>query len=141
MRAISLWQPWASAWVIGLKTIETRHWGTDFRGDLAVHAAKRLQADEREWWEKLAEQDSRFPRRPPLGAIVGVVRLIDVVPTEQLVARISDRECGWGNYGRGRFGWLAENFRPLPEPIPFPGRQSFFSVPDELIPEHIRLAA
>lgn len=137
MRAISLWQPWATAWVIGLKTIETRHWETDYRGDLAVHAAKRLQADEREWWDKLAETDPRFPRRPPLGAIVGVVRLIDVIPTESCIGRISDTEARWGNYAPERFGWIADNFRPFREPIPFQGRQSFFSVPDELI----RLAA
>lgn len=26
MKAISLWQPWASAMALGLKSIETRHW-------------------------------------------------------------------------------------------------------------------
>lgn len=138
MRAISLWQPWATAWVIGIKQIETRHWSTDYRGLLAVHAAKRLDADERRWWDRLHQGDARFPARPPLGAIVGVVELIDVQPTDDLAARISDREHEWGNYGRARFGWLARNHRALPEPIPFPGRQSFFSVPDELLPAAFR---
>jgi hypothetical protein len=145
MRAISLWQPWASAWVLGIKKIETRHWGTDHRGALAVHAAKRLQRDEAEWWERLAENDLRFPAQPPLGSIVGVVEIVDCVPTDRLmgraggdVGRISDQESRWGNYGRGRFGWVAGAFRALPEPIPWRGHQSFFSIPDEILPTEFR---
>ena len=47
MKAISLWQPWASLCVLpgpngrAVKTIETRSWPTKYRGPLAVHAAKR----------------------------------------------------------------------------------------------------
>lgn len=138
MRVVSLWQPWATAWVLGIKRIETRHWSTDYRGPLAVHAAKRWSRDEAEWWERLHERDMRWPARPPLGAIVGVVQLTDVLPTDALRATISDLESEWGNYAPKRFGWIAVNHRMLPEPIPFPGRQSFFSVPSELLPRDFR---
>jgi len=30
MKTISLWQPWASAVAVGSKTIETRHWPTNY---------------------------------------------------------------------------------------------------------------
>lgn len=40
MKAITIWQPWASAIAHGLKGIETRSWGTKYRGLLAIHAAK-----------------------------------------------------------------------------------------------------
>ncbi|MBI1207429.1 MAG: ASCH domain-containing protein [Azospirillum sp.] len=40
MKALSLWQPYASLWAVGLKRFETRHWSTNYRGPLAVHAAK-----------------------------------------------------------------------------------------------------
>lgn len=40
MKALSLWQPWASLVAIGAKTIETRSWSTSYRGPLAIHAAK-----------------------------------------------------------------------------------------------------
>jgi hypothetical protein len=46
MKALSLWQPWASAMAVGAKTIETRSWGTSYRGPLAIHAAKRCIKDE-----------------------------------------------------------------------------------------------
>jgi len=41
MKALSLWQPWASAIALGSKRIETRGWATSYRGPLAIHAAKR----------------------------------------------------------------------------------------------------
>ncbi|HVM07165.1 MAG TPA: ASCH domain-containing protein [Acidimicrobiales bacterium] len=40
MKAISLWQPWASLIAYGVKTIETRSWSTPYRGRIAIHAAK-----------------------------------------------------------------------------------------------------
>ncbi|MBD1864167.1 MULTISPECIES: hypothetical protein [Trichocoleus] len=39
VRCITLWQPWAS--LVGLKKNETRHWSTQWRGWLAIHAAQR----------------------------------------------------------------------------------------------------
>ena len=40
MKALSLWQPWASFVAYELKPHETRHWYTSYRGPLAIHAAK-----------------------------------------------------------------------------------------------------
>ncbi len=40
MRAISLWQPWASLIMTGAKTFETRSWLTNYRGPLVICAAK-----------------------------------------------------------------------------------------------------
>ncbi len=41
MKALSLWQPWASLIALGVKTIETRSWATNYRGPLAIHAGLR----------------------------------------------------------------------------------------------------
>lgn len=38
MKALTLHQPWASLVALGVKTIETRSWGTSYRGPLAIHA-------------------------------------------------------------------------------------------------------
>ena len=46
MKAISLWQPWASAVARRAKFNETRHWATSYRGTLAIHAAKRFPLGE-----------------------------------------------------------------------------------------------
>lgn len=39
--ALTLWQPWASLVAAGVKTVETRHWSTKYRGPLIIHAAAR----------------------------------------------------------------------------------------------------
>lgn len=41
MKAITIWQPWATLIAIGAKRYETRSWSTTYRGPLAIHAAKR----------------------------------------------------------------------------------------------------
>lgn len=41
MKAITIWQPWASLLAIGAKKYETRSWATNYRGPIAIHAAKK----------------------------------------------------------------------------------------------------
>jgi hypothetical protein len=40
MKAITIWQPWASLIAIGAKKYETRSWATRYTGPIAIHAAK-----------------------------------------------------------------------------------------------------
>lgn len=39
MKAITMWQPWASLLACGAKQYETRPWATNYRGEIAIHAA------------------------------------------------------------------------------------------------------
>jgi hypothetical protein len=134
VRAISLWQPWATAMAIGLKRIETRHWTCSYRGPIVIHAAKRWRREEREWAKELASlHDAPALADPPLGAIVAVARLVDIRRTEFLLEGISETEEMFGNYGDGRFGWLFEDIQALPSPVPFKGAQGFFDVPNDLL--------
>lgn len=41
MKALTLWQPWASLLACGAKIYETRSWATSYRGPIAIHAAKK----------------------------------------------------------------------------------------------------
>ena len=45
MKAITLWQPWASLIACGAKKYETRSWATRYRGPIAIHAAKKYPAN------------------------------------------------------------------------------------------------
>lgn len=47
MKAITLYQPWATLVALGKKKIETRSWKTDYRGPLAIHVAKKFTGDQR----------------------------------------------------------------------------------------------
>lgn len=41
MKAITIWQPWASLLACGAKEYETRSWATAYRGPIAIHAAAK----------------------------------------------------------------------------------------------------
>ncbi len=56
MKAISLWQPWATLVALGIKQTETRHWATKHRGQLAIHAAKRWRPEQQQAALRFAEQ-------------------------------------------------------------------------------------
>ncbi|WP_162236647.1 MULTISPECIES: ASCH domain-containing protein [unclassified Sphingomonas] len=133
MKALSLWQPWASAVALGHKQIETRHWSTRYRGPIAVHAAKRWTKDER-WYADCFADIYACPalRDPPLGMIVAVAELRSVARTEDLVGTITRKEDALGNFGPGRFGWTLANVVPLDNPIAARGMQGLFDLPVDL---------
>lgn len=42
MKVITLIQPWATLIALGEKQIETRSWSTKYRGEIAIHAGKKI---------------------------------------------------------------------------------------------------
>lgn len=129
MKAISLWQPWASAMALGRKRLETRGWSTNYRGPLLIHAAKRWTRAEREFADLMD-----MPADLPLGALVAVGHLSGTFRADVANLPLSDLERSWGDFSAGRFAWFFVEIRPLPEPIQFRGAQGFFDVPDDILP-------
>lgn len=144
MKALSLWQPWAELVASGAKRRETRSWGTAYRGELAIHAAKNRAGLEllrvrggppgRDDPDGLVDEVVRStleaiePDGLTFGAIIAVVTLADVVPmTEALIAAQSPVERALGDWRLGRFAWILEDVRRLEHPQPYPGRQGLFS--------------
>ena len=129
MKAISLWEPWATAMALGLKQNETRHWPTSHRGELAICSAKRPMDEDSKWvWEEIIKPLNPNAQ-PSFGAILCVVDLFDCVKAETIIEKISAIEYDLGNYESGRFVWRTKNVRPLPVPIPIKGAQGFFNLP------------
>jgi hypothetical protein len=150
MKAISLWQPWATAIALGLKRNETRSWSTKHRGLMAIHTARRNTPDLRAKFDSLMLRGDFYqPIRNahiysfmmvPKGAIVAVAELVEVVPTEIMLhgERVGDLEMNLGDYGINRFAWRLGNIRPLRQPYFIAGHQGFFNVPDEPILELVK---
>ena len=143
MRALSLWQPHSQAIMLGLKIYETRGWPTDYRGPLAIHAAKkpfRHQDYPREYYQEVAQRFHENGVKFPLyaldyGKVLCVVDLVDCVPTAKLRGRIGRYEF-WGDFrdkgddGKDRYAFKLENVRVIPaykRPL-VTGRQKFFQV-------------
>jgi len=129
MKAISLWQPWASLMAHGRKTIETRSWKTSYRGPLLIHAAQRPM--EMIHSEAVCDFDDLGVNLTelPYGCLVCQVDLVDV---KLILNGWVGRETSHSNFTSGRWAWITENLEIF-EPIPYKGRQGLFNVPEELL--------
>lgn len=144
MKAISLWQPWASAIAAGLKTIETRSWSTPYRGPLAIHAAKRWTAAEQDFlFSRMRGPNAEYFRRigitrgadVPLGCIVATCEIYGCVSTNDeppAFHQVMPTEFVWGNFSVNRFAWLLRNIKQVSPCVPCIGRQGFFEFPEQL---------
>jgi len=157
MRALSLWQPWATLIAIGAKRIETRKWKPPMeRGcslQLAIHAAacwtghQQRIASQGLFQRELARSglDTTHIKRIqegnpvpaaqciPLGAIVAVAYVHGWEYTEAAEIFLTQEELAFGNYAPGRFAWLLGDVRPLAFPVACKGRQGIFTLPADVL--------
>lgn len=167
IKAISLWQPWATAIACGAKRIETRGWETRYRGQVLIHAATRMIQYEMRyhnacwnWRAVLAHAGhptcAAMPGCLPFGKLLAIADLTDCVPTEQFgIGEIEENrgpkdeppgealfwtERSLGDFTAGRFGWVLTNVRKFQEPVKFRGAQGLFDVPRYKVADEIRRA-
>lgn len=132
---LTVWQPWASLFVLGEKHLETRGWPCYLKPGtlLALHAAKRpplLPADDPAFREALnwilAAHDLALELLPR-GAVLGTARFVSqMVCSSRLRAGLSLRERLFGDYSNGRYAWRLEVVEVFPSPIPATGRQGIW---------------
>jgi hypothetical protein len=96
----------------------------------------------------------------PFGALVGVVMLVDCVPTETVAFKgkpgsdpgffegwidgvlarhlvINPTERAFGDYAPARYAWLCAEPVSFAEPVPCTGRQQLFQVADGLVRDRL----
>jgi ASCH domain len=133
VKAISLWQPWASLIILGYKHFETRSWPTSYRGKLLICSAKKDSEDLHSTYLYLAEQcgidTTKYPWKAlPKGYAVAICDLVDCVKmTPAFIASQSETQLRCGDWKPGRFAWKLENIQPI-EPIPIRGKQGLWDV-------------
>jgi hypothetical protein len=135
MKALSLWEPWASAVVLGIKKIETRSWDTRHHGILLIHAAKHPPEDLPNLLRHLQRAFEPEPLHFNLGYLIGMVNVVRTMRTEHIstYTDVGPSELEWGDYRPGRYGWFLTNPCPFKQPIPYRGRQGLFEVPEEIV--------
>jgi len=135
LHALTLTQPWASLMALGAKAVETRSWRIEYRGPLAIHAAKKLPkhldalCSQEHFRDALSAErylDRRLApsQRFPLGQVVAVGLLEAVLPVEQV--QLDERERAFGNYAIGRYAWVFTDLYRLRAPIPARGTLSLW---------------
>jgi hypothetical protein len=146
MKALSIWQPWASLLMAGIKAYETRSWAppASLLGErTAIHAAKTPVGFERlaphlcPLIPGMAEAQSGEDLHAimPLGCLLGTAILAFALSTDSdLAADILPCETALGDWSPGRWAWRFTDHQPLATPIPYRGQQGVFTIPDHLIP-------
>lgn len=145
MKAITLYQPWASLLACSAKKYETRSWATNYRGPIAIHAGLKNP------YKVLKGTCSTivFPMCDALGIEKnkeGLSTLLRgyIIATAELTGchemmkspilgtgfftqgsfcEITGNELLFGDWTPGRYAWEFANMKMLPEPIPARGYQ------------------
>lgn len=106
IKAISLHQPYASMVSLKSKTIETRTWSTDHRGDLLIVSTRK-------------------PELPGFlcGYALCVVNLVDCRPM-----KLEDEKAAKSKWLPGRWAWVLDNIRKIERPFRVRGYQGIYEV-------------
>lgn len=86
MKALTIWQPWATLLACGVKQYETRSWATKYRGPIAIHAAKKNVFDTMLLPEQTKDEVKRHIEAMiggewkdlPVGAVIATAELVNV---------------------------------------------------------------
>lgn len=133
MKAITVWQPWATLLATGQKHNETRSWKTSYRGEILIHAAKtdhsgillHIPMEELKHF-----QDAGVVNKLPTGAIIGKANLVDCFQIDEAYRRKLQREnpaeLAFGDYTIGRYAWVMADAILFNKPIPAKGLELWF---------------
>lgn len=138
MKALSLWQPWASLVACGVKTIETRSWAPPqetIGQRIAIHATKVGPSFMEPIFRHEAEAALGTSIRDlPRGAVLCTAMLTGASQVEQVYLttdgyNIVETSTGrynadnWGDFAVGRWLWFLSDVRTLKKPQNARGRQ------------------
>lgn len=106
IKAISLHQPYASMIALKSKTIETRTWSTNHRGDLLIVSTRK-------------------PELP--GFLCGyALCIVDVIDCRPMT--LEDEKAARFKWSPGRWAWVLSNIRKIERPFRVRGRQMIYEV-------------
>ena len=141
MKALTLWEPWASAIACGIKTIETRSWRApaSLVGQrIAIHSARRsfginsetaevvraLPLDAYRTLGAYTKCDPEDGTYYPRGLVLCTATLAACIPAEHTTTNPLDALLG--DYSPGRFAWVLRDVTRLSPRQPAVGRQQLW---------------
>ena len=107
MKALSVRQPWANLIADGVKTIETRTWNSNYRGDILILSSKS-------------------PKIEPAGYALVVVKMVDCRPMT-----VKDEEAACCDLYEGAYSWVLTDIRKI-VPFPITGKLGLFNCDIEM---------
>ncbi|MBU5672698.1 ASCH domain-containing protein [Paenibacillus brevis] len=139
MKAITILQPWATLIALGEKHYETRSWSTKHRGQIAIHAGKKIDKEACEVPEIKAAlaRHGYTADNLPTGAVVAIAELnecfkvmrdvlggVVILQADTRATHFTtlDKEFSFGWYDSGRYAFQMDDIQKLDEPIPAKGQ-------------------
>jgi hypothetical protein len=122
MKALSIKNPWAGLIYHRMKSIETRKWWTDYRGDILICCSRILDDNILGVYE---------PECYITGQAICVVELYSVVSMKKEHQR--DAMC---KIYYGAYAWLLRNIRQI-NPVPVKGQLGLFNIPEGTIIKYL----
>ena len=139
-KALTIIQPWATLIAVAAKKIETRSWKTNYRGEIYIHAGKKIDRDfcYQDISKKVLNMHGYTTENLPTGVIIAKAKLVDcakVVASKEGSAIlegdkqyiVGNYEFYFGNYEVGRYGWILQDIE-LINPIPAKGQLSIWNL-------------
>jgi hypothetical protein len=134
MRALTLWQPWASLLAVGIKRHETRSWRIPPKllgARIAIHAGSG-RAPETMISPELAEICERtfgsgWRTTLPKGRILCTCVLGADLATEEEVDAADADDVASGIWTPGRHAWRIDDVRPVHDSGPVSGKQGLWT--------------
>jgi hypothetical protein len=122
-KALSLKQPWGNFIREGLKTIETRKWNTEFRGDLVICASKSIDVHALKFFkEDLFNHFNHEIKADPVGVTLCLAELYDCRKM-----KLEDEEAAMCEVYMRAHSFLLRNIRKL-KPYPVKGELGIFDL-------------
>ena len=125
---ISMWQPWASLLVYGIKKVEGRSWNSDHTGLLWVASATRvpksaeIQSVELDYLKY--NEHTLFPDEYPVGVLLGCVDVEKVIHSSEYVGEEENES---------EYLFICKNARILPSPISVSGQHKLWNLPEDVL--------
>lgn len=126
--ALTVWEPYATLLMIGVKEFETRSWPASWAQvgkRIAIHAGRDKRdlalANEEPFRTALAGRSFH------LGCVLGTVLLVESVRMDEaFIDGLTVRERAFGHFEPGRHAFRCADPRWLHQPKPFVGHQKFW---------------
>lgn len=144
VKALSIRQPYAGLIMAGIKNVENRSWITYYTGPLVIVATQK--PDPASQWDPLREKCKRLEVAFPEdlcqinGAILGIVDFNHIVytnveghPETDHPTLEESQVADWWN--PDMVGFILENPRVLPKPIPIKGRLGLYNLAPDILAE------
>jgi len=126
---LSLWQPWASLIIYGIKRVEGRPWYSDLRGKLWI--ASTVKAAEPEVVQMVEHEYKLssvghlpFPDSYPTSVLLGCVDVVDVVTQEIYTRKYSE----YNEENGSRYLFICKNPRKVKTPFRISGSHKLWKL-------------